>query len=86
MREKNGQLMKIAQAGLMAALCYIGYAVFPAISASGTKIHIGNAFVVLSAYLLGGVYGGLPVLLAYPLLISLAAMRHLHRELLSQSL
>ena len=45
--------MKIAQAGLMAALCYIGYAVFPAISASGTKIHIGNAFVVLSAYLLG---------------------------------
>ena len=34
-------------------------AVFPAISASGTKIHIGNAFVVLSAYLLGGVYGGL---------------------------
>ena len=48
--------MKIAQAGLMAALCYIGYAVFPAISASGTKIHIGNAFVVLSAYLLGGVY------------------------------
>lgn len=51
--------MKIAQAGLMAALCYIGYAVFPAISASGTKIHIGNAFVVLSAYLLGGVYGGL---------------------------
>ena len=29
--------MKIAQAGLMAALCYIGYAVFPAISASGSK-------------------------------------------------
>lgn len=59
MKEKNDQLMKIAQAGLMAALCYIGYAVFPAISASGSKIHIGNAFVVLSAYLLGGVYGGL---------------------------
>ena len=48
--------MKIAQAGLMAALCYIGYAVFPAISASGSKIHIGNAFVVLSAYLLGGTF------------------------------
>ena len=47
--------MKIAQAGLMAALCYIGYAVFPAISASGTKIHIGHAFVVISAHLLGGV-------------------------------
>ena len=74
--------MKIAQAGLMAALCYIGYAVFPAISASGTKIHIGNAFVVLSA----AFTVDFPVLLAYPLLISLAAMRHLHRELLSQSL
>lgn len=56
---KNDSLMKIAQAGLMAALCYIGYAVFPAITATGTKIHIGNAFVVLAAYLLGGPYGGL---------------------------
>ena len=75
--------MKIAQAGLMAALCYIGYAVFPAISASGTKIHIGNAFphTFSAAFTVD-----FPVLLAYPLLISLAAMRHLHRELLSQSL
>lgn len=56
---KNESLQKLAQAGLMAALAYIGYAVFPAISANGTKIHIGNAFVVLAAYLLGGVYGGL---------------------------
>jgi len=56
---KNDNLQKIIQAGLMAALCYVGYAVFPAISASGTKIHIGNAFVVMAAYLLGGVYGGL---------------------------
>ena len=56
---KNENLQRIAQAGLMAALCYIGYAVFPAITATGTKIHVGNAFVVLAAYLLGGVYGGL---------------------------
>lgn len=56
---KNDNLQKIIQAGLMAALCYVGYAVFPAISASGTKIHIGNAFVVMAAYLLGGFYGGL---------------------------
>ena len=56
---KNDNLQKIIQAGLMAALCYVGYAVFPAISASGTKIHIGNDFVVMAAYLLGGVYGGL---------------------------
>jgi len=56
---KNKQLMKIAYTGLMAALCYVGYAVFPAISATGTKIHVGNAFVVLGALLLGGPYGGL---------------------------
>ncbi|MBE5844137.1 MAG: ECF transporter S component [Butyrivibrio sp.] len=56
---KNTNLIKITYAGLMAALCYVGYAVFPAISASGTKVHIGNAFVVLGALLLGGPYGGL---------------------------
>ena len=56
---KNQTLIKVAYAGLMAALCYVGYAVFPAISASGTKVHIGNAFVVLGALLLGGAYGGL---------------------------
>ncbi len=43
----------------MAALCYVGYAVFPAINASGTKVHLGNAFVVLGALLLGPIYGGL---------------------------
>ncbi|MBP5304297.1 MAG: ECF transporter S component [Lachnospiraceae bacterium] len=59
MKKNNVSVEKIAVAGLMAALCYVGYAVFPAISASGTKVHIGNAFVVLGALLLGGVYGGL---------------------------
>ena len=52
-------IKKIAYAGLMAALCYAGYAIFPAISTSGTKIHIGNAFVVLGALFLGGPIGGL---------------------------
>lgn len=56
---KKDQIVKITYAGLMAALCYIGYAIFPAINASGTKVHIGNAFVVLGALLLGGPYGGL---------------------------
>ena len=56
---KNDNIQKITYAGLMAALCYVGYAVFPAINAAGTKVHIGNAFVVLGALLLGGVYGGL---------------------------
>ncbi|MBO4415244.1 MAG: ECF transporter S component [Lachnospiraceae bacterium] len=57
--EKNKTLLKICYAGLMAALCYVGYAIFPAINAGGTKIHLGNAFVVLGALLLGGLYGGM---------------------------
>ena len=56
---KKDNIKKIAYAGLMAALCFVGYSVFPAISASGTKVHIGNAFVILGALLLGGLYGGL---------------------------
>ncbi|MBQ6588409.1 MAG: ECF transporter S component [Butyrivibrio sp.] len=56
---KNDNVRKLTYAGLMAALCYVGYAVFPAINASGTKVHLGNAFVVLGALLLGGLYGGL---------------------------
>ncbi|WP_035777192.1 ECF transporter S component [Butyrivibrio sp. AE3004] len=56
---RNDHVTKITYAGLMAALCYVGYAVFPAINASGTKVHLGNAFVVLGALLLGGLYGGL---------------------------
>lgn len=55
----NKQTYRLAMAGLMAALCYVGYAFLPALSADGTKIHFGNAFVVLGAYLLGGAYGGL---------------------------
>ncbi|WP_026509758.1 MULTISPECIES: ECF transporter S component [unclassified Butyrivibrio] len=56
---RNDRITRISYAGLMAALCYVGYAVFPAINASGTKVHVGNAFVVLGALLLGGLYGGL---------------------------
>lgn len=57
--EKKDTVKKIAIAGLMAALCFVGYTVFPSLSVSGTKIHLGNVFVVLAALLLGGVYGGL---------------------------
>lgn len=55
----NDNITKLSISGLMAALCYVGYAVFPAINASGTKVHLGNAFVVLGALLIGGLYGGL---------------------------
>jgi len=50
---------KLALAGLMAALSFAGYALFPAINAFGLKFHLGNAFVVLGALLLGGPTGGL---------------------------
>lgn len=56
---KNENVTKIAYAGLLAALSYVGFAIFPAINAMGTKVHVGNAFVVLAALLLGGPYGGL---------------------------
>lgn len=56
---KKNNILKITYAGLMAALCFVGYSIFPAISASGTKVHVGNAFVVLGALLLGGPVGGL---------------------------
>lgn len=57
--ERNQYLLRIAYTGLMAALCFVGYAVFPAFNATGTKIHLGNAFVVLGALLLGGPCGGI---------------------------
>lgn len=56
---KNEDVRTLTYAGLLAALCYVGYAVFPAINASGTKVHLGNAFVVLAALLIGGFRGGL---------------------------
>jgi len=59
--EKNNNTIvkKIAYAGLLAALACVGYMVFPSFSVTGTKVHVGNAFVVIAALLLGGVYGGL---------------------------
>ena len=81
MKEKNDQLMKIAQAGLMAALCYIGYAVFPAISASGSMR--SSSFPRTSSEVSTEVF---PERSAYRSLILSAVTRHLHREPLSQSL
>ena len=77
---KNDNIKKIAYAGLMAALCFVGYSVFPAISASGTKVHIGNAFVILGALLLGG----LPSVCRWQ--TYLADMRQALRELSSANL
>ena len=65
-RTQQDTIKKIAFAGLMAALCYAGYAFIPPLPIPGlfditscTKIHFGNAFVVIGALFLGGPYGGL---------------------------
>mgnify|MGYP002518218734 CR=1 FL=1 len=55
---------KLAQAGLLAALCYIGFAFLKVDmpvpgSLEKTAFHFGNVFCVLAALLLGGYWGGL---------------------------
>lgn len=55
-------LTKLAQAGLLAALCYIGFTFFKIdipIGTEKTAFHLGNVFCVLAALLLGGFWGGL---------------------------
>lgn len=59
----NSTVMKIAQTALFAALCYIIFTYLqikiPMPGGDATSIHLGNAFCVLAALLLGGWYGGL---------------------------
>ena len=59
----KGRLMKIAQTALFAALCYVIFTYLqikiPMPGGDATSIHLGNAFCVLAALLLGGWYGGL---------------------------
>lgn len=61
--KKNDKLYKIAVTGLMAALSYVAFTFIkipiPIPGGDTTALHIGNAFCVLAALLLGGVYGGL---------------------------
>ena len=55
--------MKIAQTALFAALCYVIFTYLqikiPLPGGDATSNHLGNAFCVLAALLLGGWYGGL---------------------------
>ena len=59
----NSTVMKIAQTALFAALCYVIFKYLqikiPMPGGDATSIHLGNAFCVLAALLLGGWYGGL---------------------------
>lgn len=56
----KADIRRLAQAGLLAALSYIGFAFFKIDLPMGhTAFHFGNVFCVLAALLLGGYWGGL---------------------------
>lgn len=58
----KADVKRLAMAGLMAALCYIGFAVFKfdiPVGTEKTAFHLGNVFCVLAALLLGGFWGGM---------------------------
>ncbi|MBU3878445.1 ECF transporter S component [Faecalicatena sp. AGMB00832] len=63
MERKNQTILKLAQTAILAALCYVTFTYLqikiPMPGGDATSIHIGNAFCVLGALLLGGWYGGL---------------------------
>ena len=54
---------KLIQTSLLAALCFVSFTYLqikiPVPGGDATSLHIGNAFCVLAALLLGGWYGGL---------------------------
>ena len=57
------KIYKMVLTALMAALCYVAFTYLkipiPTFGGDYVALHIGNAFCVLAALLLGGVYGGL---------------------------
>lgn len=63
MEKRKQTIIKLAQTALMAALCFVAFTFLqikiPMPGGDATSLHIGNAFCVLAALLLGGAYGGL---------------------------
>ncbi|MBN1041943.1 ECF transporter S component [Clostridium botulinum] len=62
MENKNKKIMKLIQTTILAALCFVSFTFLqikiPVPGGDATSLHIGNAFCVLAALLLGGCYGG----------------------------
>ena len=60
---KQIRFKKLIQTALLAALCFVSFTylqiTIPVPGGDATSLHIGNAFCVLAALLLGGWYGGL---------------------------
>ncbi|MCI8834324.1 MAG: ECF transporter S component [Ruminococcus sp.] len=63
METRSQTVRKLAQTALLAALCFVSFTFLqikiPMPGGDATSLHIGNAFCVLAALLLGGVYGGI---------------------------
>ncbi|OOM10639.1 ECF transporter S component [Clostridium saccharobutylicum] len=63
MENKNHKIVKLMQTGLLAALCFVSFTFLqikiPVPGGDAVSLHVGNAFCVLAALLLGGWYGGL---------------------------
>lgn len=61
--QQDDKVYKLVLTALMAALCYVAFAFLkipiPTFGGDYVALHIGNAFCVLAALLLGGGYGGL---------------------------
>ena len=61
--QRENPVYKIVLTALMAALCYVAFTFLkipiPTFGGDYVALHIGNAFCVLAALLMGGVYGGL---------------------------
>ncbi len=61
-KKEQEKVYKIVITGLMAALCYVAFTFLkipiPTFGGDMVALHIGNAFCVLAALLLGGGYGG----------------------------
>ena len=62
MNKRKITIMKLSQTALLAALCFVSFTFLQIkipVGNDATSLHIGNAFLVLAALLLGGWYGGL---------------------------
>lgn len=63
MTQQNTTILKLAETAILAALCYVAFTFLqikiPVPGGDATSLHIGNAFCVLGALLLGGWYGGI---------------------------
>lgn len=55
---RNEKVLKLSMTALFAALSYVAFMYLKIDLPGGVALHIGNAFCVLCALLLGGIYGG----------------------------